>query len=125
MSHNSNQILNFGSFDPFADSKSGQFDSGGAREGAAPTGCDSCVHIRMRKRNARQSVCTVEGLPQNISFKRVLKHLKKTLCCNGCIVKDAARGKIIQLQGDHRKVLADFLIEEELVTRAHLKVHGY
>ena len=87
---------------------------------------DGKVHIRLRQRNARQRICTVEGLPQDIDFGRVLRYLKKTLCCNGIVVKDEALGRVLQFQGDHRKAIAQFIVDEELVASADMvKVHGY
>lgn len=35
---------------------------------------------------------------------------KDVLACNGTIVKDDNAGEVIQVQGDQRKVIADFLV---------------
>lgn len=79
-------------FDPFADAK----QSGGA-------GTKEYVHIRIQQRNGKKSLTTVQGLPKELSYEKILKTLKKDFCCNGNVVQDKELGKVIQLQGDQRK----------------------
>jgi len=40
----------------------------------------------------------------------VLKAFKKEFCCNGTVVEDPEQGNVIQLQGDQRKNVSQFLI---------------
>lgn len=74
-------------------------------------GDDGAVHIRVQQRNGRKSLTTVQGLPQKLDKKKVLKALKKDFCCNGTVVEDSELGSILQLQGDQRKNVSQFLIE--------------
>lgn len=61
---------------------------------------DNRVHIRIFKRNARKSVTTVENLPHGINLKNLIKALKKSMNCNGNIVKDEKTDlMVISLQG--------------------------
>ena len=53
----------------------------------------------------------------------ILKECKKKFNCNGTIVDDPDLGQVIQLQGDQRKVVAQFLIDE-IAKRDVIKVHG-
>lgn len=46
-------------------------------------------------------------------------------CCNGTIVDDEELGKIIQLQGDQRKSVSQFLLSEGIVDKDKLKIHGF
>ncbi len=55
----------------------------------------------------------------------MIKALKKVFCCNGNIVEDEVMGRVIQLQGDQRKNVAEFLVEEKLVEKSNLKIHGF
>lgn len=120
MSDDANHILNF------AQASNDLFASEGDGASSKVFTEDGKVHIRLRQRNARQRICTVEGLPRDIDFGRVLRHLKKTLCCNGIVVKDEALGRVLQFQGDHRKAIAQFIVAEELVaSKDMVKVHGY
>eukprot|EP00689_Sawyeria_marylandensis_P002002 EC822854.1.p1 GENE.EC822854.1~~EC822854.1.p1 ORF type:complete len:56 (+),score=22.51 EC822854.1:196-363(+) len=52
---------------------------------------------------------TVQGLPKDVDLKKILKAFKKEFCCNGTIVEDKELGKIIQLTGDQRKSVSEFL----------------
>jgi hypothetical protein len=49
----------------------------------------------------------------------------QNFCCNGCIVRDEELGKVIQLQGDHRDKIFNFLIEEGIVAKDGIKKHGF
>jgi len=46
-------------------------------------------------------------------------------CCNGTVVDDPELGQVIQLQGDQRKNVVDFLTAEKLVKKDLIKVHGF
>jgi translation initiation factor 1 len=82
------------------------------------------VHIRIQQRNGRKSLTLVQGLPEKLNVKKVLQYFKHAFCCNGTIVDDSSWGKILQLQGDQRKNIADFLVAEKICEKDKIKVHG-
>ncbi|KAG7113781.1 Protein translation factor SUI1 1 like protein [Verticillium longisporum] len=45
--------------------------------------------------------------------KKILKVIKKKFACNGTIVEDSEMGDVIQLQGDQRKAIHEFLIDKK------------
>jgi len=51
--------------------------------------------------------------------------LAQNFCCNGTTVEDEALGTVIQLQGDQRECVKQFLISQQLVRRENVKVHGF
>ena len=55
----------------------------------------------------------------------MLKAFKKEFCCNGTVVEDPEVGPVIQLQGDQRKNASTFLVENKLVKKGALKIHGF
>jgi len=78
----------------------------------------------------------VQGIPSKFDHKKILKVIKKTFgtferpsvtksedkvtdlisACNGTIISDTeskGMGEVIQLQGDHRSKIRDFLIDAE------------
>jgi len=67
----------------------------------------------------------VQGLPDDLDLKKILRAFKKAWCCNGTVVENEEWGTIIQLQGDHRKDIHKFLIEEGISFKDQIKVHGY
>eukprot|EP01129_Flabellula_baltica_P003916 TRINITY_DN13658_c0_g1_i1.p1 TRINITY_DN13658_c0_g1~~TRINITY_DN13658_c0_g1_i1.p1 ORF type:complete len:118 (-),score=25.06 TRINITY_DN13658_c0_g1_i1:37-369(-) len=82
------------------------------------------VHIRAQQRNARKWITSCAGLDQSLNFKRVLRALRKLNSCNGNIVKDKNLGNILQLQGDHRHDIYDFLVATKLVPAEKITIHG-
>ena len=72
---------------------------------------EAAVHIRVQQRNGRKSLTTVQGLPQRLDKKKILKALKKDFCCNGNVVEDPELGSVLQLQGDQRKNVSQFLVD--------------
>ncbi|KAJ8542901.1 hypothetical protein K7X08_005424 [Anisodus acutangulus] len=101
-------------FDPFSEAK----DSG------AP-GAKEYVHIRIQQRNGKKSLTTVQGLRKEFSYEKILRDLKKELCCNGNVVQDKELGKVIQLQGDQRKNVSHFLVTAGVVKKDQIKIHGF
>ncbi|KAJ2832962.1 Eukaryotic translation initiation factor eIF-1 [Coemansia erecta] len=83
------------------------------------------IHIRLQLRNARKSTTTLQGLPEEFDLKKLLKFFKKTFGCLGTIVKDDDFGKVIQLGGDQRAKLSEFLIGEGIAKKGDIKVHGF
>ncbi|XP_060197947.1 protein translation factor SUI1 homolog 2-like [Lycium barbarum] len=101
-------------FDPFAE----------AKEVGAP-GAKEYVRIRIQQRNNRKSVTTIQGLKKEFSYEKILKVLKKEFCCNGNVVQDKELGKVIQLQGDQRKNVTQFLLNADIVKKEQIKIHGF
>jgi hypothetical protein len=56
---------------------------------------------------------TIEGIPSKFDLKKILKVIKKQFACNGTIVNDEKAGDVIQLQGDQRNAVKDFLVDKE------------
>jgi translation initiation factor 1 len=81
-------------------------------------------HIRLQQRNGRKSLTIIQGLNQKLNIDKITKILKKVFCCNGCIINDENLGKIIQLQGDQRENVIKFFLEEKIVSKKLLKIHG-
>eukprot|EP00803_Ostreobium_quekettii_P006053 evm.model.scf_144.2 EVM.evm.TU.scf_144.2 scf_144:6580-9429(-) len=104
----------------------------------SPTAGDA-IHIRVQQRNGRKSLTTVQGLdklfeklegtsnPEKVNkfLSKVLKAIKKEFCCNGIVVEDEGVGKVIQLQGDQRKPVSQFLIQGKLAKKDMIKIHGF
>lgn len=55
-----------------------------------------------------------------------------TAACNGTIIQDKDMGEVIQLQGDHRTKVMDFLTDKDkskmgkyALQKDHIKIHGF
>ncbi|KAI8836177.1 putative RNA-binding protein eif1AD [Chytriomyces hyalinus] len=102
--------------DPFADIGDGD-DIGDVQQGY--------IHVRIQQRNGRKTLTTVQGLAAEIDPKKVLKAFKKQFACNGNIIEDEEHGECIQLQGDQRTKVLQFLTEQEISSKEKIKIHGF
>merc|ERR1712117_955946 len=105
----SGSIENLKSFDPFADAAKG--DEDGVQDGL--------VHIRIQQRNGRKTLTTIQGLSAEYDLKKIVRACKKEFACNGTVVE---HGEVLQLQGDQRHKICDWLTKTSLVKSDQLKV---
>lgn len=59
-----------------------------------------------------------------MNLKKLLKAFKKNFMCNGAIIDDSEMGQVIQLTGDQRQNVKEFLIDEEINDKESIMVHG-
>ena len=81
------------------------------------------IHLRKTQRNGRKCMTTVEGLADELDKKKITRALKRVFKCNGAIVKDEKENEIIQLSGDQRNNVKDFLIEQEIEKEEDVIIH--
>ena len=75
------------------------------------------VHIQYQQRTTRKGNTLIQGLADDLDFKKLLRHFKKLWNCNGTVINDEEFGQVIQLSGDNRRVVAKFLMDEGLATK--------
>lgn len=107
-------IQNLEAFDPFADAAGGKDDVQ-----------EALVHIRIQQRNGRKTLTTVQGLSAEYDLKKIVRACKKEFACNGTVVEHAEYGEVLQLQGDQRENICQFLTKVGLVNPEQIKVHGF
>lgn len=83
------------------------------------------LDLRIQQRNGRKTLTTLQGLPTQYDNKKILKVFKKEFACNGTIVDDEELGQVLQLSGDQRLKIAEFLVKEEIAKKSEIKVHGF
>jgi translation initiation factor 1 len=108
-------IQNLKTFDPFADAI--KADDSGVQDGL--------IHIRIQQRNGRKTLTTVQGISDNYDKKKIVKACKKEFACNGTVVEHPEYGEVIQLQGDQRNNICQFLTKVGIAKQEQLKVHGF
>uniref|UniRef100_A0ACB8FE19 Eukaryotic translation initiation factor 1 n=1 Tax=Sphaerodactylus townsendi TaxID=933632 RepID=A0ACB8FE19_9SAUR len=106
-------IQNLHSFDPFADASKG--------DDLLPAGTEDYIHIRIQQRNGRKTLTTVQGIADDYDKKKLVKAFKKKFACNGTVIEHPEYGEVIQLQGDQRKNICQFLVEIGLAKDDQLK----
>lgn len=107
-------ITNLISKDPFAEESS---ENGISQ--------NELIHIRIQQRNGKKSLTTIQGLSTEYNLKKISKSFKKEFACNGCIINHPEFGEIIQLQGDQRDNIKEYLINSNMANDDLIKVHGF
>ena len=85
----------------------------------------SGVHIRTKQRSGKKSTTIIEGLAEDLDLPKILKALKKTLNTNGSVLEDEEFGGIINIQGDQRTAVAQFLCKYHICEPDEIKIHGF
>jgi len=88
-------------------------------------GTMSSIHVRCQQRSGRKMITTVEGISAIYSKHRIVKMMKKFFFCNGNVNCEEEYGEVIQLQGDQRTKVKQFLLDFGLAKEYQIKVHGY
>ena len=84
------------------------------------------IHIRLQTMGSRK-VTIIQDLDSDLDLARICKNMKMKFSCNGCVIDDDKMGQIIQLQGDHRDNMKDWLIKNEIITASEVDrivIHG-
>ncbi|XP_043917892.1 eukaryotic translation initiation factor 1-like [Protopterus annectens] len=110
-------IPNLHCFDPFADEAKGDY--------LLPSGTEDFIHIRIQQRNGRKTLTTVQGIAEEYDKKKLVKAFKKKFACNGTVIEHKEYGEVIQLQGDQRRNICQFLVEIGIAKEDQMKVHGF
>mmetsp|Transcript_23806 Transcript_23806/g.28594 ORF Transcript_23806/g.28594 Transcript_23806/m.28594 type:complete len:108 (-) Transcript_23806:142-465(-) len=105
--------MQFNTFDAFEDAGDGN-----------QTSTDK-VHVRVQQRNGRKCITTVAGLLDDLDIKRICKAFKKNFSCNGAVQKDEDSGEVIQLSGDQRTNVKEFLVDQEICHADTVVLHGF
>lgn len=83
------------------------------------------VHVRAQQRNGKKSITTVAGLSDDLDARRICKVFKKNFSCNGNVQKNEDVGEVIQLSGDQRTNVKDFLVDQEICHGESIVLHGF
>ena len=134
-------ILNLRSADPFAHVTGLNQTESGASGGATGQRSSNIIHIRIQQRSGKKTLTTVQvrflafvqlinlfylqGIGEEFDKKRLLRAFKKKFACNGTVVEHQEYGEVIQLQGDQRTHVSQFLTETGICQAEQLKVHGF
>ncbi|KAL9957719.1 hypothetical protein ACROYT_G034655 [Oculina patagonica] len=109
-------IQNLQTYDPFSDAAKGVNETSKQ---------DQPIHIRIQQRSGRKTLTTVQGINDSYDLKKLVKAFKKQFKCNGTVIENVEYGEVIQLQGDQRNNVKEFLQAIELAKPEQLNVHGF
>uniref|UniRef100_A0A8C3WEP8 SUI1 domain-containing protein n=1 Tax=Catagonus wagneri TaxID=51154 RepID=A0A8C3WEP8_9CETA len=110
-------IQNLHSFDHFAVARKG--------DNLFPAGTEDYIHIRIQQRKGRKTPSAVQDITDDYDKKKLVKACRKKFACNGTVTEHPEYGEVIQLQGEQRKNICQFLVETGSATDDQLKVRGF
>ncbi|KAM9061315.1 LOW QUALITY PROTEIN: eukaryotic translation initiation factor 1b-like [Sarcophilus harrisii] len=99
------------SSDPFADATKG--------DDLLLGGTEDYVHIRIQQRNGKKTLTTVQRVADDYDKMKLVK-----FACNDTAIERPEYG-VMQLQGDQRKNICQFLLEVGVLKESPLKVQGF
>lgn len=134
-------IINLRSADPFADVTGPNIPNSSTSSAASGQRSSNLIHIRIQQRSGKKTLTTVQvfiyffnsliklvyvqGIGEEFDKKRLLRAFKKKFACNGTVVEHQEYGEVVQLQGDQRINVSQFLKEIGICHDEQLKVHGF
>ena len=85
------------------------------------------IHIRVQQMG-KKWITTIDGMDDDLDLKRISRAMKKSLHCSVSVSKTRDDVEIIQLQGDQREHLREWLIANEVLgekeATERLMIHG-
>jgi translation initiation factor SUI1 len=82
------------------------------------------IHLHIQSQGKRH-LTIVEGLDDDLDLKRICKSMMKMFSCNGKVDEEK---NILQLQGDQRQNVKEWLLQNEILSKGDLDrlvIHGY
>ena len=84
------------------------------------------IDLTIKRRTARKCYTIIHGIPEDIDLQLVLKAWKNQFNCAGAVKKEkGSTEEYMELFGDHRKEVVDFLIYEGIGYKDNIIVHGF
>merc|ERR1712176_1482385 len=78
-----------------------------------------------QQRNGKKGVTTIVGLPKKLNFKKLVKKMKNKFSTGATLANDEQNGTVIQIQGDFRHEIVQYIVQLNIVDKNSVTVHGY
>jgi translation initiation factor 1 len=79
------------------------------------------IHLKIKNRNAKKFTTYVEGLGDSeYNLDKLAATWRKKYCCSA-----SNDNGTIKLAGDRRESVLEYLVEQKMVRKEQVKVHGY
>ena len=83
------------------------------------------VHIWLRQRTSRKYITEVSHLASDLNLNKIMKCWRHEFHCSVTKTYNTKKEKIIRLQGDKRNLVFDFLVQENIIAKEYIKIHGF
>ena len=87
----------------------------------------STVHIWLRQRNrsGRKYITEVEGLAKDLNLKKIMRYWRHDFHCSVTKIKNIEGKTILKLQGNQQDNINKFLLDEKIIDKSMIKIHGF
>jgi translation initiation factor 1 len=82
------------------------------------------ITISVNNRTGRKYQTFVYGFAYDLDLPKILKYFKKKFSCTGSIENSEEFGEVIKLTGNHKKIILNFLIKEEICKTEDIIIKG-
>lgn len=87
------------------------------------------IHLRIEPRLGKKYITIIQSLntivEETYDYNKLLKIIKKALCCGGSVKDHKEYGKIIMINGDKRQCIKNIIIKEIEIDEEQIEIHGY
>ena len=81
------------------------------------------IHTKMR--TGKKIMTMIYGFGIEYDTVKILKHFQKSFHCTGNILNDEKFGEVIQLTGNHKSKIVEFLTNEGIATNDTIILKGF
>ena len=82
------------------------------------------VTISVNNRTGKKLQTCVYGFADDLDLPKILKYFKKKFSCTGSIENSEEFGEVIKLTGNHKKIILNFLIKEQICKIEDIIIKG-
>jgi len=82
------------------------------------------VHLKLQQRSARKCITIIEGLAEDLDFKKIAQALRQSYNASCAVIETEKNGTVLQMSGDQRQNVLQFLTVTNICTKEQIKVHG-
>ena len=82
------------------------------------------ITISVNNRTGKKLQTCIYGFADDLDLPKILKYFKKKFSCTGSIENSEEFGEVIKLTGNHKKIILNFLIKEEICKMEDIIIKG-
>ena len=82
------------------------------------------ITISVNQRNGKKCKTNIYGWGEEYDLPQICSYFKKTYKCSGAVVENKDYGMVIELTGDNKKNVCDFLLNEGICSKENIITKG-
>jgi len=82
------------------------------------------ITISVNQRNGKKCKTNIYGWGEEYDLPKICSYFKKTYKCSGAVIENKDYGSVIELTGNNKKNVYDFLIKEGICSKENIITKG-